>query len=93
MNKNIKFPIRFFLVTFIFSWVLWTPHVLGSLTIIPISEKLLSGVRFPVIMLGAFGPLAGALYDLGKREGKGSAKRYLQSFLDFRSGEKLTFFR
>lgn len=88
MNKNIKFPIRFFLVTFMFSWVLWTPLVLGSLSIIPISEKLLSAVRVPVIMLGAFGPLAGALCSLRNEQGKGSAKKFLKSFLDFRSGWK-----
>jgi len=88
MNKNIKFPVRFFLITFIFSWLLWTPLVLGSLNIIPFSEKLLSSVRFPVIMLGAFGPLAGALFDLHHREGKGSGKKFLKSFLDFGSGWK-----
>ena len=88
MNKNIKFPVRFFLVTFMFSWVLWTPLVLCSLTIIPISEKLLSAVRVPVIMIGAFGPLAGALFDLHHREGKGSAKKYLEGFLDFKLGWK-----
>jgi len=30
MNKNAKFQARFFLVTFLLSWVLWTPFVLGS---------------------------------------------------------------
>ncbi len=88
MNKNASFPARFFIITFIFSWVLWTPLVLASFNIIPLSDRLLSTLRVPVIMLGAFGPLAGALYDLGKREGKGSVKRYLQSFLDFRLGWK-----
>ena len=88
MNRSVKFPVRFFLVTFMFSWVLWTPLVLGSLNIIPVSEKLLSAVRVPVIMLGAFGPLAGALIDLRLREGKGSAKKYLKSFLDLKSGWK-----
>jgi len=88
MKINMKFPIRFFLVTFLFSWVLWTPLVLGSLGIIPVSEKLLSVVSVPVIMLGAFGPLAGALYDLRHREGKGSVRKYLQGFLDFNAGWK-----
>jgi membrane protease YdiL (CAAX protease family) len=86
MNKNVKFPARFFLVTFLFSWVIWTPLVLGSLGIIPVSGELLSAARVPVVMLGAFGPLAGALYDLRRREGKGSGKKYLHTFLDFRSG-------
>ncbi len=79
---------RFFLITFTWSWILWTPLVLGSLKIIPVSEKLLSVLRFPVIMLGAFGPLAAALFDLRHTEGKGSAIKFLQSFLDFRLGWK-----
>lgn len=88
MNKNVKFPARFFLVTFLFSWVIWTPLVLCSLNIIPGSGELLSAGKVPVIMLGAFGPLAGALCDLRRREGKGSAKKFLHTFLDFRSGWK-----
>ncbi len=88
MNRSASFPVRFFLITFIFSWVLWTPLVLGSLTIIPISEKLLSAVRVPVIMLGAFGPLAGALCSLRHEKGKDSVKKFLRSFLDFRLGWK-----
>lgn len=50
--------------------MLWTPLVLGSLGIIPFPGKLLSTVKIPVIMLGAFGPLAGALYSLRREEGK-----------------------
>ena len=88
MNKDINFPVRFFLVTFVFSWVLWTPLVLGSLNIIPVSEKLLSVVRFPLIMLGAFGPLAGALAALRQEKGKGSSGKYLKRFLDFKLGWK-----
>jgi membrane protease YdiL (CAAX protease family) len=88
MNKNVKFPVRFFVVTFIFSWVLWTPLVLGSLGIIPFPGKLLSAVRYPVIMLGAFGPLAGALYSLRHEKGKGSARRFLKGFFDLNLGWK-----
>jgi len=88
MNRSAGFPVRFFLVTFIFSWVLWTPLVLASLNVIPLSDRLLSVLRVPVIMLGAFGPMAGALYSLHHEYGKGSVKKYLQSFLDFRLGWK-----
>jgi membrane protease YdiL (CAAX protease family) len=86
MNRNAKFPVRFFVFTFIFSWVLWTPLVLGSIGIISFPGKLLSAVRFPVIMLGAFGPLAGALYSLRHEKGKGSGRKYLQGFLDLNLG-------
>jgi membrane protease YdiL (CAAX protease family) len=92
MNRNVKFPARFFIITFLLSWVLWSPLVLVSLRIIPVSDRLLSVIRFPVIMLGAFGPLAGALFDILHSKGKGSVKKYLQSFLDINLGWKAYIF-
>ena len=62
MKKNIRFPFRFFLMTFMWSWIIWTPLILASLKIIPVSEKVLSIVTIPVIMIGVYGPLAGALF-------------------------------
>jgi len=88
MNKNVRFPVRFFLITFMWSWIIWTPLILASLKIIPVSEKILSILTIPVIMIGVYGPLAGALFALHKENGKGSSKKYLQSFLDFRLGWK-----
>ncbi len=86
MKNKANFPIRFFLITFIWSWILWTPLVLGSLNILPVSDNLLSILKFPAIMLGAFGPLAGALAALRKEKGKGSSGKYLRRFLDFNLG-------
>jgi hypothetical protein len=88
MNNNVRFPLRFFLITFLWSWILWTPLVLASLKIIPASDKLLSILTFIAIMLGAFGPLAGALIVLRREKGKSYLKKYLQSFLDFKLGWK-----
>ena len=88
MNKNVHFPLRFFLVTFILSWALWTPLVLISLKLIPVSDELLPVIRFTGIMLGAFGPLAGALSGLRRTKGKGSVRKYLHIFLDFNLGWK-----
>jgi len=88
MNNNVRFPFRFFIITFIWSWILWTSLVLGSLKIIPFSDKLLKISTLPVIMLGVFGPLAGAIYVLHQEKGKGSSRQYLRSFLDFNLGWK-----
>jgi hypothetical protein len=88
MNKNVRFPFRFFLITFMWSWIIWTPIILASFRIIPVSDKLLSILTIPGIMIGVFGPLAGALFALHKGNGKGSAKKYLRSFIDFRLGWK-----
>jgi len=86
MNNNFRSPLRFFLVTFMWSWIIWTPLILGSNKIIPVSDKLLSIATIPIIMIGVYGPLAGALFALHKEKGKGSMKKYLRSFLDFRLG-------
>jgi membrane protease YdiL (CAAX protease family) len=88
MNNHIRFPFRFFIITFFWSWVLWAPLVLGSLKIITVSPNLLSIPTLPVIMLGVFGPLAGALFGLHQEQGKGSSRKYLRSFLDFNLGWK-----
>jgi membrane protease YdiL (CAAX protease family) len=86
MNKNVRFPFRFFLITFMWSWIIWTPLILCSLKIIPVSDKLLSILIIPVISLGVFGPLVGALFALHKEQGKGSAGKFLRSFLDLNLG-------
>ncbi|CAM3307732.1 CPBP family intramembrane glutamic endopeptidase [Aequorivita lipolytica] len=89
MDAKIRFPYRFFLITFFWSWVLWSPFVLGNFKIISISDKLLSFSTMPIIILGAFGPLAGALFALRKGQGdKGSTVKYLRSFLDLHLGWK-----
>lgn len=91
MNNNVSFPYRFFFFTFLWSWIIWAPLILVSLKIIPISDKLISILTIPVIMIGVFGPLAGALIALHKEKGNGSSKEYLRSFLDFRLGWKTYF--
>jgi uncharacterized protein len=88
MNDSVRFPFRFFLITFIWSWIIWAPLILASHKIIPVSDKLLSILTIPVIMIGVFGPLAGALFVLHHEKGKGSSKNYLRSFFDFHLGWK-----
>ena len=88
MNNNVRSAFRFFLITFIWSWIIWTPIILASFRIIPVSDKLLSILAIPGIMIGVFGPLVGALFALNMEHGKGSLKKYLRSFLDFSLGWK-----
>ena len=89
MNKDVRFPFRFFITTFIWSWIIWSPLILASFRIIPVSDNLLSILTIPVIMIGVYGPLAGALFALQKEKGKGSSKKYLRRFLDFHLGWKV----
>lgn len=89
MNERVRFPILFFLITFIWSWILWIPLALGCLKIIPITDEFLSSLRLPMITLGAFGPLVGALFVLKKENGhKDFLVKYLRTFLDLNLGWK-----
>jgi uncharacterized protein len=81
-----RFPYRFFVVTFAWSWLIWLPLVLARAGIIPLGRDLLSAVTVPSIALGAFGPAAGAFYCLRTSRGKGAVREYLRGLLDLRFG-------
>ena len=42
-----RFPYRFFVVTFAWSWLIWLPLVLAGAGIIPLGEDVLSAVTVP----------------------------------------------
>ena len=79
--------VLYFVLTFIISWLLWTPFVLAGIGVITLSETWLSA-RMLFIILGAFAPLTSALI-LKYREGKGAAiKQFLKSKFDFKVAKK-----
>jgi membrane protease YdiL (CAAX protease family) len=86
MEKKERFPYRFFVVTFAWSWLIWLPLVLVGAGIIPLGKDLLQGAVVPAIILGAFGPAIGALYSLRTLHGKGAVREYLRGLLDLRFG-------
>lgn len=86
-NKSI--PIRFFLITFLWSWLLWLPFVLGGLGIWDWDENLRSSLSMPAIILGAFGPGIAAVYSIKTLQGKSAVKTFLRSFLSFKFGWKV----
>ena len=81
-----RFPYRFFVVTFAWSWLIWLPLVLAGAGIIPLGKGLVDALTVPGIALGAFGPAVGALYSLRTSRGKGAVRQYLRSLLDLRFG-------
>ena len=64
IEKQARFPYRFFVVTFVWSWLCWLPLVLASVGILPIGKDLLSALTVPVSLVGTFGPAAGTFYCL-----------------------------
>ena len=76
-----RFPYRFFVITFAWSWLIWLPLVLAGAGIIPLGKHLLSTVIVPVTILGIFGPAAGAFYCLRASRGTGAVRQYLRGLL------------
>lgn len=86
MDKQSKFPYRFFVVAFIWSWLTWLPLVLAGAGILPMGKDLQNVLSIPMIGLGAFGPAAGAFYCLRTLRGKGAIRDYLRGLLDLHFG-------
>ena len=86
---NEKIPLRFFLITFLWSWLLWLPFVLESLGFISINANVRSSTLMPALFLGAFGPAVGACYSVWTLKGKSELGVFLKSFMSVRFGWKV----
>jgi hypothetical protein len=86
MEKQARFPYQFFVVTFVWSWLIWLPLVLVGAGILPLDQDLLSVLSPPVSIVAMFGPAAGTFYCLKTRHGKDAMRQYLCGLLDFRLG-------
>lgn len=84
--NTLRFPYKFFIVTFIWSWIFWILLALASQGIIQIPSDILSKAIIPISAIGAFGPLVGAIYAIHKE--KGHVKKYLRRFTDLKLGWK-----
>jgi len=85
---NLRFPVRFFVVTFLWSWLIWLPLFLAGLGVYHLSESISSIITIPMVVLGAFGPAVGACYSIKTLKGKGAVGKFLKSFLSLRFGWK-----
>lgn len=74
-------PLRFFAVTFAWSWLIWLFLIL--------SGAAKPSITIPASMLAAFGPAAGAYVSLRTLNGKGAVKTYQKSFLSLAFGWKV----
>ena len=74
-------PWKFFLLTFAYSWVIWTPSVLDGIGIdLPFS---VTGYSTLVVIIGAFAPLMAAITLVVQKEGWKEARAFLGQALDF----------
>jgi CAAX protease family protein len=82
MVKQSNFPYRFFIVTFVWSWVLWTPLVLAGAGVLSIPREAFT----PISLLGAFGPAVGAFFSIRTLDGKVALHQYLRSIFNLKFG-------
>lgn len=79
-SRNVWF---FFLLTFIYSWLLWLPFVLSGFGVIQLSETAAS-MMTPAVMLGAFGPLLAAVILIIRKDGRSGVKKFFRNAFNFR---------
>ena len=84
MNERI--PLRFFVVTFAWSWLVWLPLALAGVGVIPLAEETRTVIALPAAMLGAFGPAVGACYSVWTLNGRRALVDFLKSFASLRFG-------
>lgn len=86
MEYKAKFPFKFFVIAFSWSWLFWLLLVLASIGIVSMEKDLLSTLILPIGTLGSFGPAVGAFYCLRTLNGKGAVAKYLRGLLDLNFG-------
>jgi len=86
MENIAKFPFKFFVIAFSWSWLFWLLLVLASIGIVTMEKDLLSTLILPIGILGSFGPAVGAFYCLRTLNGKGAVANYLRGLLDLNFG-------
>jgi hypothetical protein len=73
----------FFLLTFIYSWLLWLPFVLQGFGVVQLSEPVKS-LMTPAVALGAFGPLFSAVILIAHKDRWLGLKKFFRDALVFR---------
>jgi len=84
-----RVPIRFFVITFLWSWAL-----LGIIIFIRQgnSQEVMfpsSGIEYVLVFFGALGPAVGAIISIYTIEGKNSFKKFIKSFFSLKFGWKV----
>ncbi len=76
-------PWKFFLLTFIYSWIIWIPSVLDGIGVnLPFNVTSYSLV---VVVIGAFAPLMAAITLVAREAGWKGIKAFFGKVLDFRA--------
>jgi len=55
-SANERFPFRYFVVTFLWTWIFWLPLALAGLGILPSGEILIKDLLAPATFIGESDP-------------------------------------
>ena len=86
--KN-KIPIRFFIITFLWSWFFIGISIIISHVNSGDFSLMESGIGLLIIVFGACGPGVGAIISIYTIDGKDSLKNFLKSFFSLKFGWKV----
>jgi membrane protease YdiL (CAAX protease family) len=90
MNKGI--PIRFFFITFVWTWTFFAPLFLAGIGFLPEYKESILRLKELIKVIACFGPAVGAIVSIYTLTGKDALKRYISSFLSIRFGIKIWIF-
>jgi hypothetical protein len=88
---NTKFPVRFFVITFAWTWLFFALAIFFESGAVPLPDGFAKTISLPLQIVAAFGPAAGAFVSLCSHNGKGAAGKYIKSFLSLNFGWKVWF--
>jgi len=79
--QSTRNPCKFFLLTFVYSWIIWLPSVLDGLGVnLPFN---VAGYSMVVVIIGAFAPLLAAITLVAREAGWKGIKAFFRQALDF----------
>jgi len=84
-----KIPIRFFIFTFLWSWLLWSIVIFIEQGNIQNVSFQSFRIEFALTILGVFGPAIGAILSVLTIEGKSSLKTFVKAFFSLKFGWKI----
>jgi membrane protease YdiL (CAAX protease family) len=85
-----KIPVRFFVVTFLWTWFFWIiPLIFTGIEIFSVNNDYLPYLLTLFRGAGIFGPVIGVLVSLYTINGKDAVKKHLKSFLSLNFGWKV----
>ena len=87
-----KIPLRFFVIAFLWTWIIFIPSVLVGLGFFPEYKEIMIKLTDPILVLACFGPAVGAIMSIYTLYGKNKLIEFYKSFFSLKFGWKIWIF-